>query len=227
VSRPAGAAPGGQLERREASKLARIVGISFIAILNVVALFLCIGFAGAYVTEGTPAQLGANYIPLWATLFITITCGSVPVITVAVWIGRRRARARERRAIVSDSPSLLSGTTAGTLIIGKGQGAFLRADDEGLLMRNVPWGRVRRIAWTEIKQFTDGRQVKEGRAYWLMVIVLHAGKPVVPLATHQWFRHPDETIQVVRELAERHGIAADLTGRPPDGKGGLWSLIGM
>lgn len=112
------------------------------------------------------------------------------------------------------------------LTIGKGQGAFLRADDQGLLMRNVPWGRIRRIAWTEISQFTDGKQVKQGTEYWLLVIVLHTGKRAVPLATHPWFRQPSETIGVIRELAERHGIPADLTGLPPNTTG--WrNVLGM
>jgi hypothetical protein len=118
-------------------------------------------------------------------------------------------------------------SSAEPLTIGKGQGAFLRADDQGVLMRNVPWGRVRRIAWTEISQFTDGKQVKEGTAYWLLVIVLHTGKRVVPLATHQWFRQPDETVKVIRELAERHGIPADLTGLPPKSKGFWRNLLGI
>jgi hypothetical protein len=117
-------------------------------------------------------------------------------------------------------------SSAEPLTIGEGQGAFLRADDQGLLMRNVPWGRVRRIAWTEISQFTDGKQVKEGTAYWLLVIVLHTGKRVVPLGSHAWFRQPAETVEVIRELAGRHGIPVDLTGLPPKSRGFWGNLLG-
>ena len=65
-------------------------------------LWLAIGFPVGYVTQGSPAQLGADYVPLWATLFIATTCGSVPVITAVVCVGHLRTRARERRAIASD-----------------------------------------------------------------------------------------------------------------------------
>jgi len=112
------------------------------------------------------------------------------------------------------------------LTIGEGQGSFLRADEEGLLMRNV-WGLPRRIAWTEISQFTDGKQVKEGNAYWLLVIVLHTGKRAVAHGTHSWFRQPEETVKVIRELAERHGIPADLTGLPPKSKGFWRNFLGI
>jgi len=219
VSRPAQRPESRQPDRRNTSTVARALGATLVVILNAVALVVTIGIVVGYLTQGSPTQLGTNYMPLWACVFIAVSFGSVPVITVAVWIHHLRGRARRRREPADGSPDALT--------IGKGQGAFLRADDQGLLMRNVPWGRVRRIAWTEIKQFADGRQVKEGNTYWLLVIALHTGKPVVALATHQWFRHPDETVQVMRELAERHGIPTDLTGRPPEGKGGLWSLIGM
>lgn len=92
----------------------------------------------------------------------------------------------------------------------------------------MPWGRVRRIAWTEISKFTDGKQgKKEGTAYWLLVIVLHTGKRAVPLATHQWAGQPDETVKVIRELAGRHGMPADLTGLPPKSKGFRRNLPGI
>jgi hypothetical protein len=120
---------------------------------------------------------------------------------------------------------------SGTVTIGKGQGAFLRADDQGLLMRNVPWRRVRRIAWTEISRFTDGRQVQQGgtaTVCWVLVIVPHNGKRAVPLATHPLMgRQPEEIVKVIHELAERHGIPADLTGLPPESKGFWWNLLGI
>jgi hypothetical protein len=218
-----GTVPAGGLSAGRRRRLvARIIGVTFVVIVNVVALAFAVAFPVVYVTQGSPAQLGADFVPLWATLFMAIVCGSVPAITL-VWVGYLGRRARRRRMGIPDSPVL----PPGCVTIGKGQGAFLRADDQGLLMRNVPWGRVRRIAWTEISQFADGKQVKEGNAYWLLVIVLHTGKRAVPLATHQWFRQPAETVKVIRELAERHGIPAELTGLPPKSKGFTRNLLGI
>ena len=147
-------APGRQHVRREASKVVRVLGASFVVILNVVALWLAIGLPVAYVTQGSPAQLGADYVPLWATIFIAITCGSVPVITLVAWAVHRRSRARARRATASDSPVL----GPGWVTICLGQGLFLRADDAGVLVRNFYFGRRSRlrIAWAEISHFADG-----------------------------------------------------------------------
>jgi hypothetical protein len=66
----------------------------------------------------------------------------------------------------------------GTVTICKGQGLFLRADDAGVLIRNFHFGHARRIAWTEISHFADGRYTKEGVTSWCLVIILRTGKQV-------------------------------------------------
>jgi hypothetical protein len=216
------ASAGSPSDGRRRRPASRILGVTIVVILNVLALWLGAGFVVVYVTQGSPAQLGADHVPLGATVFMATVGGSVPATTL-VWVGYLWRRARRRRIGLPESPAL----PPGCVTIGKGQGAFLRADDQGLLIRHVPWGRVRRIGWTEISHFTDGKQVKEGTAYWLLVIVLHTGKRVVPVATHQWFRQPAETVKDIRELAERHGIPADLTGLPPESKGFGRNLLGI
>ncbi len=77
-------------------------------LLNLVALFFGIGFVVAYITQGSPAQLGQDYIPLWACLFMAIICGSVPAVTVVFAARRFRGRVRQRRAAASDSRELLT-----------------------------------------------------------------------------------------------------------------------
>jgi carbon starvation protein CstA len=76
-------------------------------LLNLVALFLGLSFVVAYMTQGSPAQMGQDYIPLWACLFMAIICGSVPAFTVVVAARRLRRRVRQRRALASDSSELL------------------------------------------------------------------------------------------------------------------------
>jgi threonine/homoserine/homoserine lactone efflux protein len=80
-----------------------VLGI-FVGVVNLVALVLAISFPATYVTQGTPAELGNDYIPLWAVLFMAILCGSVPVVTVVFLVRWLRSRARERRALASDTP---------------------------------------------------------------------------------------------------------------------------
>jgi DivIVA domain-containing protein len=72
-------------------------------LLNIVALWIAIGFAATAITEGSPAQEGPNYIPLWACAFIAIVLSIVPGVSVFILAQRRR----ERRAIAPDSPELL------------------------------------------------------------------------------------------------------------------------
>lgn len=122
---------------------------------------------------------------------------------------------------------------SGTVTICRGQGLFLRADDAGVLVRNFPFGRARRIAWSEISHFADGRYTKEGSTGWQLDIILRTGKRVpVPCSV---LEPTGETLAAVRQVAERYGIPADLAGSPakngrpavdglyedPGGQGGL------
>jgi len=103
--------------------------------------------------------------------------------------------------------------TSGIVTICEGQRMFMRADDAGVLMRNFHFGRPRRIAWTEISHFADGRYLKEGRTSWCLVMVLRTGKHVPVWCSV--LEPTDKVIAAIRESAHPHGITADLTGVPP------------
>ncbi len=90
-----------------------------------------------------------------------------------------------------------------------GEGLFLRADHAGVLVRNFPFGRVRRIAWTDISHFADGRHARQGETRWQLVIVLRTGKPVPVLCS---LLAPGEVMAAVREIGRARGIPADLAG---------------
>jgi hypothetical protein len=98
---------------------------------------------------------------------------------------------------------------SGTVTICKGQGLFLRADDAGLLARNF-YGRTRRIAWTEISHFADGSFTQEGQTSWRLVIVLRAGKRVRVASSR--LAPAGRVVAAVKDVAQPHGIPADLTG---------------
>ena len=100
-------------------------------------------------------------------------------------------------------------------------------------VRNFHFGRARRIAWSEISHFADGRYTKEGSTGWQLDIILRTGKRVpVPCSI---LESTGETLAAVRQVAERYGIPADLAGSPakngrpavdglhedPGGQGGL------
>jgi hypothetical protein len=104
----------------------------------------------------------------------------------------------------------------GTVTICKGQGLFLRADDAGVVLRNHYFGRARRIriAWGEISRFEDGGgyDSQRGCDLWQLVIVLRTGKQV---PVHCSALEPvGEVVAAVREVAQPHGIPADLAGVP-------------
>jgi ribosomal protein L40E len=97
-------APGTRAVRQQAAKPYKaVVGWTAGALLNIVALWIAIGFVVTAISEGSPAQEGPNYVPLWACAFIAIVCSIVPAVSVVILAGRRR----ERRAMASDSPKLL------------------------------------------------------------------------------------------------------------------------
>lgn len=92
---------------QKAAKLAKtLLAWTGAVLLNFFALFLGTGFVVTAISEGSPAQEGPNYVPLWACAFIAITCSIVPAVTVVILVRRRR----DRRAEASDL--LVSGCTA-------------------------------------------------------------------------------------------------------------------
>jgi hypothetical protein len=75
-------------------------------------------------------------------------------------------------------------------------------------------GRPRRVAWADISRFEDGggwdsELGSELGFSWQLVIVLQTGKMIK--GYHIWSPAP-ETVAAIRQVAERHGIPADLTG---------------
>ena len=89
--------------------------------------------------------------------------------------------------------------------------AALLADDLGVTVRNSG-KRTRRLAWSEISHFADGHhEESEGGRFWALEIVLRSGPAISAKGTRAVVGAP-ETLAALRQLAERHGIPADLTG---------------
>jgi len=82
-----------------------LVGIASLVALSV-AIALPIGYASQ-----DPAKLGQFYVPLAAVLPMTIICATIPILTAVFSIRWLRRRARERRAVASDTPVLLAKTS--------------------------------------------------------------------------------------------------------------------
>jgi hypothetical protein len=102
---------------------------------------------------------------------------------------------------------------SGTVTIWQRTWLSLRADADGLVVRNFPFGRNRRIAWTEISHFADGK-VSDGKGTtsWILLIVLRTGKQVPVKCTGG--APPSEVMAALRQTAQSHGVPADLAGVP-------------
>ena len=89
---PAASAPGGP------DWGIRIV----VGFLNFAALWFLIAFTGMFLTRGSwdsPAENVYGDPPPWACLLGAISCGSIPVLTVAVIVRRRIRHARKWQAL--------------------------------------------------------------------------------------------------------------------------------
>jgi hypothetical protein len=78
-----------------------------VGFLNFAALWFLIAFTGTFLTRGRWDNSGANpygYPPPWACLVGAISCGTVPVLTVAIIVRKRIRNARERQAMDSEPP---------------------------------------------------------------------------------------------------------------------------
>jgi uncharacterized protein DUF2510 len=95
----------------------------------------------------------------------------------------------------------------GTVTIHKRGWSSLHADDHGLTVRNGP--RVRRFAWAEVSRLADGSVYNQGHYDWALLIVLHSGRKV---------RVHGANLPVLRQVAARYGIPADVTGVPAKGE---------
>ena len=91
------------VNQKAAQRYLALLGWTVGVLLNIVALWIAIVFVVIAISEGSPAQEGPNYVPLWACAFMAIVCSIVPAFSVVILVQRRRGR----RAIASDSPELL------------------------------------------------------------------------------------------------------------------------
>jgi len=89
----------------------------------------------------------------------------------------------------------------------------MRADDLGVTVgrHDIPDGG-KRFLWSEISRFADGHYSTEEGTIWRLVLVLHSGREV----SYRW-EPTDELLTNVRQVAERYGIAAELSGIPMSG----------
>ncbi|HET6965325.1 MAG TPA: PH domain-containing protein [Acidimicrobiales bacterium] len=88
-------------------------------------------------------------------------------------------------------------------------------DETGIVVRNPR--RTIRLAWGEVVGLRDG-SVSQGDAgeVWALLIETREGGPVVASgATYKREARP-ETLDALRQVAADRGVAAELTGVPPD-----------
>lgn len=84
-------------------------GRVLVGIVNLVALLVAIILPVSYANQNRTAP-GPYTIPLAAVLPTTIVCASIPILTAIFSIRWLRRRARERRALASDTPVLTQET---------------------------------------------------------------------------------------------------------------------
>jgi hypothetical protein len=104
--------------------------------------------------------------------------------------------------------------TTGTVTLWQGGPKGLYADDHGVTVQSSA-RRIRRFAWAEISRFQEGGgyDPQSGGYVWALVVVLHTGQKVSAISG--WYgADAPEIAAAVREVAERHGIPANLAGVP-------------
>jgi uncharacterized protein DUF2510 len=87
----------------------------------------------------------------------------------------------------------------------------LYADDLGVTVRRSA-SRADRFVWAEVSRFADGCQSTDTARIWMLLIGLHAGREVA-VECEAWGPVP-ETVRAIRQVAERRGIPAEVTGLP-------------
>jgi hypothetical protein len=88
----------------------------------------------------------------------------------------------------------------------------LRLDGQGVTVRN--YFRTYHIGWSELSNLADGNAglAIQGNFAWALTAVTRGRRPVVGSATTRYSGARPETLAVVRQHAELHGVAADVTG---------------
>ena len=107
-----GAFQQGEMARNLAAHSPRAGGLDWsfvlvVGLVNFFALLPLVAFTGMFLTRGSWDSPGENiygYPPPWVCLLVAISCGVVPVLSVAVVVRRRVRHVRERRALHSEPP---------------------------------------------------------------------------------------------------------------------------
>jgi hypothetical protein len=89
---------------RKPTKLDRVTVVFIVVFLDVFMLGLAGIAIWGYLIQGSPAEAGTDYMPLWGAGLLASGFASLPVVSVVLGIRRLRRSARERRAVVSDTP---------------------------------------------------------------------------------------------------------------------------
>jgi hypothetical protein len=98
----------------------------------------------------------------------------------------------------------------GSVTICQKRHAGVHADDFALTVRHSA-SRAERFAWAEISRFAEKSDSDDGALVWYWVIVLRNGRKLPVGGTHGCMPSP-ETGAAIRQLAERYGIPAEVTG---------------
>ena len=107
-----GAFQQGEMARNHGAHSPRAGGLDWgfalvVGLVNFFALLPLIAFTGMFLTRGSWDRPGENiygYPPPWVCLLVAISCGVVPLLSVAVAVRRRVRHVRQRRALHSEPP---------------------------------------------------------------------------------------------------------------------------
>lgn len=96
---------------------------------------------------------------------------------------------------------------------------------EGVTVRN--YFRTYRVGWPEVIGLVDGRALAGGK-WWALTVLMDGGRAVTASGTASNIdRDRSEVLTEIRQAAECHGIAADLTGTPGAWRGPKWRSWGL
>jgi hypothetical protein len=99
----------------------------------------------------------------------------------------------------------------------------LYMDDKGLTVRN--YFRTYRFGWAEVTRFVDGSISLLNKGYWALSVLVADGRAVTVSGTASRSAARDDTLATIRQAAECHGIAGDLTGAPGDQREPKWKSM--
>jgi hypothetical protein len=155
------------------------------------------------------AAVARERVPRWfaslATVYFGFLAIFIPLKQFPSWVRHQPGSAVHAYLII----------IAAVLILGcyRGSRMALRLDQNGVTVHN--YFRTYRIRWSEVKSFVDGDaalQLNDVGSAWALGVMTHARRPVVASATARYSGARPGTLAAIREHAELHGIATELTG---------------